>query len=94
MARDSVNDLGVFLAIAREGSFTRAAAKLGVSPSALSHAVRLLEERLGIRLEDIRARNPHYTDRQVVLHYARMTLGEKLFEAAFGEEARALGMLE
>lgn len=50
MARDSVNDLGVFLAIAREGSFTRAAAKLGVSPSALSHAVRLLEERLGIRL--------------------------------------------
>lgn len=50
MARDSVNDLTVFLAIAREESFTRAAAKLGVSPSALSHAVRLLEERLGVRL--------------------------------------------
>lgn len=50
MARDSVNDLTVFLAIAREQSFTRAAAKLGVSPSALSHTVRLLEERLGIRL--------------------------------------------
>ena len=50
MARDSVNDLTVFLAIAREQSFTRAAAKLGVSPSALSHAIRLLEERLGIRL--------------------------------------------
>jgi DNA-binding transcriptional LysR family regulator len=50
MARDNVNDLAVFLAIAREQSFTRAAAKLGVSPSALSHAVRLLEERLGIRL--------------------------------------------
>ena len=50
MARDSVNDLTGFLAIAREQSFTRAAAKLGVSPSALSHSIRLLEERLGIRL--------------------------------------------
>ncbi|MCZ8158556.1 MAG: LysR family transcriptional regulator [Rhizobiaceae bacterium] len=50
MARDGINDLSVFLAIAREHSFTRAAAKLGVSPSALSHSVRLLEERLGIRL--------------------------------------------
>jgi DNA-binding transcriptional LysR family regulator len=50
MARDGINDLSVFLAIAREQSFTRAAAKLGVSPSALSHSVRLLEERLGIRL--------------------------------------------
>jgi DNA-binding transcriptional LysR family regulator len=50
MARDTVSDLTVFLAIAREQSFTRAAAKLGVSPSAVSHAVRLLEERLGIRL--------------------------------------------
>ena len=47
-----------------------------------------------VAMDGIRARNPHYTDRQVVLHYARMTLGEKLFEAAFGEEARALGMLE
>jgi DNA-binding transcriptional LysR family regulator len=50
MGRDSVNDLTVFLATAREQSFTRAAAKLGVSPSAVSHSVRLLEERLGIRL--------------------------------------------
>lgn len=50
MARDNVGDLSVFLAIAHEQSFTRAAAKLGVSPSALSHAVRLLEERLGVRL--------------------------------------------
>eukprot|EP01035_Chromulina_nebulosa_P019735 gene19735-25667_t len=50
MTRDSFNDLSVFLVIAREQSFTRAAAKLGVSPSALSHTVRLLEERLGVRL--------------------------------------------
>jgi len=50
MPRDSLNDLAAFLAVARERSFTRAAAKLGVSPSALSHAMRGLEERLGVRL--------------------------------------------
>ena len=50
MARENVNDLLVFLAVARERSFTKAAAKLGVSQSALSHTIRLLEERLGIRL--------------------------------------------
>jgi regulatory helix-turn-helix LysR family protein len=44
------NDLLAFLAIARERSFTRAAAKLGVSQSALSHTIRGLEERLGLRL--------------------------------------------
>lgn len=43
-------DLVAFLAVARERSFTRAAAHLGVSPSALSHTVRKLEERLGMRL--------------------------------------------
>lgn len=50
MARANVNDLIAFLAVARERSFTRAAAKLGVSQSALSHTMRQLEERLGIRL--------------------------------------------
>src|SRR3981189_1899018 len=50
MPRENLNDLFAFLAIARERSFTRAAAKLGVSQSALSHTVRGLEERLGIRL--------------------------------------------
>jgi len=50
MARPNVNDLVAFLAVARERSFTRAAAKLGVSQSALSHTVRGLEERLGLRL--------------------------------------------
>jgi len=45
-----VNDLLAFLAIARERSFTRAAAHLGVSQSALSHTMRGLEERLGLRL--------------------------------------------
>jgi DNA-binding transcriptional LysR family regulator len=50
MARANANDLIAFLAVARERSFTRAAARLGVSPSALSHAMRGLEERLGLRL--------------------------------------------
>jgi DNA-binding transcriptional LysR family regulator len=50
MARQNVSDLLAFLAVARERSFTRAAAKLGVSQSALSHTIRGLEERLGLRL--------------------------------------------
>lgn len=50
MAQTNYNDLLAFLAVAREGSFTRAAAKLGVSQSALSQTVRALEERLGLRL--------------------------------------------
>ncbi len=44
------NDLAAFATVARERSFTRAAAKLGVSPSALSQTIRNLEERLGLRL--------------------------------------------
>ncbi|CAE6750040.1 LysR family transcriptional regulator [Xanthomonas arboricola pv. juglandis] len=50
MARENLNDLQVFVTVAREGSFTRAAVQLGVSQSALSHTVRALETRLGIRL--------------------------------------------
>jgi DNA-binding transcriptional LysR family regulator len=50
MARRNLNDLLAFVAVAREGSFTRAAATLGVTQSALSQAVRALEERLRIRL--------------------------------------------
>jgi DNA-binding transcriptional LysR family regulator len=50
MRRENVNDLLAFIAVARERSFTKAAAKLGVSQSALSYTVRTLEERLGLRL--------------------------------------------
>ena len=50
MRRDNVNDLLAFLAVARERSFTRAAKKAGLSQSALSHTIRQLEDRLGIRL--------------------------------------------
>src|SRR5919205_3884858 len=50
MPRQTISDLLAFRAVARERSFTRAAAQLGVSPSALSHTIRGLEERLGVRL--------------------------------------------
>jgi DNA-binding transcriptional LysR family regulator len=50
MRRDNVDDLRAFIAVARERSFTKAAAQLGVSQSALSSTVRTLEARLGLRL--------------------------------------------
>lgn len=50
MAHENYNDLLVFVTVAREGSFTRAAAQLGVSQSALSYTIRGLETRLGLRL--------------------------------------------
>jgi DNA-binding transcriptional LysR family regulator len=50
MDRKNVNNLLAFLAVAKERSFTKAAAKLGVSQSALSHTIRGLEEELGLRL--------------------------------------------
>jgi len=50
MPRQNINDLLAFRAVARERSFTRAAAQTGVSPSALSHRIRAFEERLGVRL--------------------------------------------
>src|SRR5438132_7466324 len=50
MHRGNLDDLLAFVAVARERSFTNAAAKLGVSQSALSHTIRELEARLGVRL--------------------------------------------
>src|ERR1700755_2156054 len=50
MNRGDLADLSAFAAVAEERSFTRAAAKLGTSQSALSHTVRRLETRLGLRL--------------------------------------------
>ncbi|MGH8427786.1 MAG: LysR substrate-binding domain-containing protein [Gammaproteobacteria bacterium] len=50
MLRENVNDLVAFLVVAHERSFTKAAAQLGVSQSALSHRIRALEERLSLRL--------------------------------------------
>jgi DNA-binding transcriptional LysR family regulator len=50
MPNENFNDLAAFAIVAKERSFTRAAAKLGVSQSALSQTIRALEERLGLRL--------------------------------------------
>lgn len=66
-SRANYNDLVAFLAVAREGSFTKAAARLGVTQSALSHSIRGLEARLNIRLF-------HRTTRSVSLTEA----GERL----------------
>src|SRR3569832_2195753 len=50
MPRGNITDLVAFVTVANERSFTRAAARLGVSPSALSHTIRRFEERLGLRV--------------------------------------------
>lgn len=50
LRREDLADLAAFMAVAEEGSFTRAAARLDVSQSALSHTIRKLETRLGLRL--------------------------------------------
>jgi DNA-binding transcriptional LysR family regulator len=50
MPRENITDLLAFVTVANERSFTRAAARLGVSPSALSHTIRRFEERLGLRV--------------------------------------------
>jgi DNA-binding transcriptional LysR family regulator len=62
MRRENVSDLLAFLAVARERSFTKAAAKLGVSQSALSQTVRALEARLALRLLTRTTRSVSPTD--------------------------------
>ncbi len=82
MTKIDIADLSVFLAIARHRSFRRAAVELGVSASALSHALRTIEERLGLRLLN-------RTTRSVALTEA----GERLYtriEPAFGDIGDAI----
>ncbi len=62
MAREPTSDLLAFLAVARARSFTRGAATLGVSPSAASHTIRGLEERLGLQLLTRTTRSVSLTD--------------------------------
>ncbi len=62
MRRENVNDLTAFIAVARERSFTKAAARLQVSQSALSYTIRTLEERLGLRLLTRTTRSVSMTD--------------------------------
>jgi len=62
MPRENLNDLLAFLAVAQDRSFTRAAARLGVSQSALSHTIRGLEGRMGVRLLSRTTRSVSPTD--------------------------------
>lgn len=81
MKRDELGDLAAFLAVAEERSFTRAAARLGTSQSALSHTVRRLEARLGLRLLTRTTRSVSPTE-------AGERLAETLRPAFDGIEAR------
>ncbi|WP_240722759.1 LysR family transcriptional regulator [Poseidonocella sp. HB161398] len=89
MKRDELGDLAVFMAVAEECSFTRAATRMGVSQSAISHTVRRLEGSIGVKLLNRSSRKVTITD-----------AGEKLLAAlrpGFGqveariEELRLLG---
>ncbi|WP_416397386.1 LysR family transcriptional regulator [Allohahella sp. A8] len=62
MATSKIDGLQAFVAVARDQSFTKAAARLGVTPSALSHSMKALEERLGIRLLARTTRNVSPTE--------------------------------
>jgi DNA-binding transcriptional LysR family regulator len=62
MRRENVNDFVAFIAVAREQSFTKAAAQIGVSQSALSYTIRTLEARLGLRLLTRTTRSVSLTD--------------------------------
>jgi len=88
MRREDLTDLIAFLAVARERSFTRAAAQLGVSRSALSHALRGLEGRLGLRLlmRSTRSVSPTEAGERLLL-----TVGQRLAE--IDAELEALGEL-
>ncbi len=83
-----LDDLAAFLAVAREGSFTRAAAGLGVSQSALSHTIRGLETRLGLRLLNRTTRSVAPTQAGERL---LRTIGPRLDE--IGAELRSIGEL-
>ncbi|MDV3434665.1 LysR family transcriptional regulator [Stenotrophomonas sp. C2852] len=88
MSTVKTHDLQAFLVVAQEQSFTKAAVRLGVTPSALSHSMRLLEERLGIRLLARTTRNVSPTE-----------AGERLMRSiaphfeAIGASVEALGDL-
>ncbi len=78
MVKSKMNDLHAFLIVAQEQSFTKAAARLGVTPSALSHTIRILEERLGIRLLTRTTRNVSVTEAGAKLMNAISPLFEQI----------------
>lgn len=88
MAQTKTNDLQAFLAVARDQSFTKAAARLGITPSALSHTIRALEERLGVRLLVRTTRNVAPTEAGERLMHSLAPLFDQI-----AAEVDALGVL-
>jgi len=88
MAHPKIHDLQAFVAVARAQSFTKAAAELGVTPSALSHAMRALEARLGVRLLARTTRNVAPTQAGERLMHAIAPLFEQI-----SAEVQVLGEL-
>lgn len=78
MANSKMNDLQAFLAVAQHQSFTKAAAGLRVTPSALSHTIRNLEEKLGVRLLTRTTRNVSMTEAGVRLFESVAPLFEQI----------------
>jgi DNA-binding transcriptional LysR family regulator len=90
MAQDDLNVLSAFLAVAEERSFTKAAKRLSVSQSALSHAIRGLEEEIGVRLLARTTRSVAPTDAgEELLHSVRPALTD--IRAAVGRVAGQRG---
>src|SRR6059058_5861937 len=89
MQRRNLDDLLAFVAVGRERSFTKAAAKLGVSQSALSHTIRQLESRLGVRLLTRTTRSVSPTEAgERLLHNVAPRLEESEAEIAAVVELR------
>jgi len=77
MKRDDLHDLAAFAVVAEQRSFTRAAAELGMSQSALSHAMKALEERLGVRLLSRTTRSVSTTEAgETLLRHLRPALAD------------------
>jgi len=77
MKRDDLHDLAAFAVVAEQRSFTRAAAELSISQSALSHAIKALEERLGVRLLSRTTRSVSTTEAgETLLRHLRPAMAE------------------
>ena len=72
--KENLNDLRAFLVVAQQGSFTKAARQMGVSPSALSHSIRGVEERLQVKLFNRTTRSVSTTDAGELLYQRLLPL--------------------
>ena len=91
MVRDELSVLSAFLAVAEGRSFTRAAKQLGVSPSALSHAIRGLEEQIGVRLLSRTTRSvaPTEAGAQFIARLGPALADVRVPASTFGTDPRA-----